>query len=77
MAVTLFRTEGSNPYGVEFSPFGDGRIAVASSQYFGIVGNGRQYVLQQPGPGAPLQVLRVFETQDGLYDCAWNEVNGN
>ena len=35
-----------NGYAVKFSPFEDGRIAVATSQNFGIIGNGRQYVLQ-------------------------------
>ena len=33
-------------YSVKFSPFEDGRIAVATSQNFGIIGNGRQHVLQ-------------------------------
>ena len=35
-----------NGYAVKFSPFHDGRLAVATSQNFGIIGNGRQYVLQ-------------------------------
>lgn len=30
---------------VQFSPFDD-RVAVASAQNFGIIGNGKQYVLQ-------------------------------
>lgn len=33
-------------YSVKFSPFEDGKVAVATSQNFGIIGNGRQYVLQ-------------------------------
>ena len=37
---------GFNGYSVKFSPFEDGRLAVASSQNFGIIGNGRQHVLQ-------------------------------
>lgn len=40
-----FRT-AFNGYAVKFSPFEEGRIAVATSQNFGIIGNGRQYVLQ-------------------------------
>lgn len=40
-----FKTD-FNGYAVKFSPFEDGRIAVATSQNFGIIGNGRQYVLQ-------------------------------
>lgn len=34
-----------NGYAVQFSPFDD-RIAVATAQNFGIIGNGKQYVLQ-------------------------------
>jgi hypothetical protein len=33
-------------YSVRFSPFEESRLAVATSQNFGIIGNGRQYVLQ-------------------------------
>ena len=76
--MSLFRTEGTHCYGVEFSPFGDGKIALATSQYFGIVGNGRQYVVASPpGGNGPIAQVRVFETQDGLYDCAWSECNPN
>ena len=35
-----------NGYAIRFSPFEEGRIAVATAQNFGIIGNGRQYVLQ-------------------------------
>ena len=41
----FFKTD-FNGYAVKFSPFQDGRLAVATSQNFGIIGNGRQYVLQ-------------------------------
>jgi peroxin-7 len=40
-----FRTEGFNGCGVKYSPFFDSRIAVAASANFGLVGNGRLYVL--------------------------------
>lgn len=33
-------------YSVKFSPFEDGKLALATSQNFGIIGNGKQYVLQ-------------------------------
>ncbi len=45
-----------NGYSVKFSPFEEGRIAVATAQNFGIIGNGRQYVLQvtiHPVPNTP------------------------
>jgi hypothetical protein len=40
-----FRTQFQG-YSVRFSPFEETKLAVATSQNFGIVGNGRQYVLQ-------------------------------
>jgi len=71
-----FRTPGLNNYGVEFSPFQDSMLAVCASQYFGIVGNGKQFVLQM-SPGGQIQIVRSFDTNDGLFDCTWNESNGN
>lgn len=35
-----------NGYSVKFSPFVNGRLAVASAQNFGIIGNGRCSVLE-------------------------------
>ena len=32
-------------YSVKFSPFEEGKLAVATAQNFGIIGNGKQYVL--------------------------------
>lgn len=64
-----------NGYAVKFSPFDEGKIAVATSQNFGIVGNGKQYVLQM-GPQGMVEVAQ-FDTLDGLYDCAWSEENEN
>jgi hypothetical protein len=40
-----FRTQFQG-YSVRFSPFEETKLAVATSQNFGIIGNGRQYVLQ-------------------------------
>ena len=40
-----FRTQGYNGYNVKYSPFFDSRIAVAASANFGLVGNGRLYIL--------------------------------
>ncbi len=40
-----FRTQGFNGYAVQYSPFFDSRIAVASAANFGLVGNGRLYIL--------------------------------
>ena len=35
-----------NGYSVKFSPFDDSRLAVATAQNFGIIGNGRLHILQ-------------------------------
>ena len=40
-----FRTQGFNGYAVKYSPYFDSRIAVATSANFGLVGNGRLYIL--------------------------------
>ena len=40
-----FRTQGFNGYAVKYSPFFDSRVAVASAANFGLVGNGRLYIL--------------------------------
>ena len=98
-----FRT-AFNGYAIKFSPFEEGRVAVATAQNFGIIGNGRQYVLQvglssvtssltfcipmshqlliqlledfamQMTPNGLVEVAE-FDTKDGIYDCAWSEVD--
>mmetsp|Transcript_26304 Transcript_26304/g.36345 ORF Transcript_26304/g.36345 Transcript_26304/m.36345 type:complete len:318 (+) Transcript_26304:1-954(+) len=70
----MFRT-AYNGYSVKFSPFYENRLAVATAQNFGIIGNGRQYVLETGPEG--VKEIACFDTADGLYDCAWNEENEN
>ncbi|KXZ54096.1 hypothetical protein GPECTOR_5g20 [Gonium pectorale] len=65
-----------NAYSVKFSPFFEGRIAVATAQNFGIIGNGKQHVFEVSPHGAMVEVAQ-YDTQDGLYDCAWSEANEN
>ncbi|CAN0082818.1 unnamed protein product [Pylaiella littoralis] len=78
-------------HSVEFSPFEGERLAVATAQYFGIVGNGRLHIIDRHSrrssrdgainnpPAAPaaggelLREERSFDTQAGLFDCAWSE----
>lgn len=50
-----FRTEGYNGYGVKYSPFHDNRIAVAASANYGLVGNGRLYVLRLTAQGIVIE----------------------
>ncbi|MCJ1354861.1 MAG: peroxisomal targeting signal 2 receptor [Icmadophila ericetorum] len=83
-----FRTQGFNGYAVKYSPFFDSRIAVASSANFGLVGNGRLYILGLTPKGiiaekwygpttATSSVTAPFDTQDSLYDLSWSETHEN
>ncbi len=77
MAVRVVEFPTLAGYACEFSPYATGLIAVAASQYFGIIGNGKQLIYRSI-PGSPqLQLVRQFTTQDGLYDCSWNESNSS
>lgn len=80
-----FVTLPFNANSLSFSPYNDSLLAVTSSQNFGLVGNGRVHILQlSPAGIKPLNqyvFINVswyrFDTQDGLYDCAWSEVHEN
>jgi hypothetical protein len=48
---------------VKFSPFLQGRLALACAQNFGIVGNGSVVILQAQESG--LQKVAAFDTVDG------------
>lgn len=71
-----YRTHGFNPYSVAYSPFFDSKIAVASAANFGLVGNGRLYVLNLSESGQ-IVPQAYFDTQDGLFDLSWSEVHEN
>ncbi|KAJ3173410.1 peroxisomal targeting signal 2 receptor [Geranomyces variabilis] len=85
--VLRFHTAGYNGYAIEYSPFFENRIACASAANFGIVGNGRLWCLGintaaaaaagPAGGGGGITADRVYDTQDGLYDCAWSEEHEN
>ncbi|KAH6673331.1 peroxin 7 [Halenospora varia] len=70
-----FRTQGFSGYAVKYSPFLDSRISVAASQNFGLVGNGRLYVLALTPNG--IQAEKWYDTQDSVYDTSWSESNEN
>ena len=63
------RTQFSG-YAVKFSPFRANLIAVATSQYYGIAGNGKLLVLDADRNFLP---LAEFCTRDGCFDVAWSE----
>lgn len=74
--MLAFRTQGYNGYAVKYSPYFDNKLAVASSANFGLVGNGRLYVLSIQPNGAITNDL-YFDTQDGLFDLSWSEMHEN
>ena len=58
-----FRTQGYQGYAVKYSPFFDNRIAVAAAANYGLVGNGRLYVLELTAQGiVPLKVYSDLST---------------
>eukprot|EP00939_MAST-03C_sp_MAST-3C-sp1_P002519 g2519.t1 len=75
-APMMFRTEFQG-FSVQFSPYDGSRIACGTAQYFGVAGNGKQYVLQVDRSSGTLRKIRAFYTQDGIYDCCWSECNPN
>jgi WD40 repeat protein len=64
----------NRPCQVEWSPFEPNRLACAAAQHFGIVGNGRLYIVDIL-PNFELVIIGHFDTKDGLYDCSWSETN--
>ncbi|KAF2148655.1 WD40 repeat-like protein [Myriangium duriaei CBS 260.36] len=70
-----FRTAGFNGYATKYSPFFDNRLCVASGANFGLVGNGRLFVLSLTPRGIVCD--KFFETQDCLFDAAWSESHEN
>lgn len=53
-----YRTQGFQGYAVKYSPWFDNKIAVAASANYGLVGNGRLYVLELTPNG--LQPLKWY-----------------
>jgi len=74
-ARTHSEVTGFNGCSVEFSPFFQNRVAVGTAQYFGIIGNGRLHVFDIDPVSGNMVEVRSFDTSDGIYDTAWNEMN--
>lgn len=71
-----YRTSGYSGYGVQYSPFYDNKLAVATAANFGLVGNGRLYILSINGDGSITPDMH-FDTQDGLFNVSWSEAHEN
>jgi peroxin-7 len=46
-----YRLQGFNGYAVKYSPFIDNRIAIGAAANFGLVGNGRLFILRLTANG--------------------------
>lgn len=72
-----FRTQGYNGYSVKYSPFFDSRIAVATAANFGLVGNGRIYILGLTPQGIVAEKLYVCKSGSGIaLEFEINKHNG-
>lgn len=69
-----YHMPGFSGYGVQYSPFFDNRLAVVSGSNFGLVGNGKLYILDID-PQGNIHEANSFLTQDCLFDVAWNELH--
>lgn len=69
-----FRTQGYSGHSVKYSPFFDNKLAVAAAANYGLVGNGRIYILDV-GPDGVIRPEKEFETQDGAFSLTWSETH--
>jgi peroxin-7 len=60
-----FQTKGFNGYSVKYSPFYDSRIATATAANFGLVGNGRLYILGLTPDGVVAEKWWAMTHEDG------------
>lgn len=60
---------------MQYSPYTNERVAVATGTNFGLIGTGRLYILNhRPGRNGDY-VERVYDTSDTLFSLAWSESN--
>ncbi|KAL2543276.1 Peroxisome biogenesis protein 7 [Abeliophyllum distichum] len=67
--MPVFKTP-FNGYSVKFNPFYESQLAVATSQNFGILENGRLHLFQL---NPTITEITSFDTTDGVYDLCWSE----
>lgn len=63
-------------YSCKFNPFSNDVIACGYSQYYGIIGNGMIGVYTFD-PKPIIKPLKMFDTNEGVFDISWSEVNKN
>lgn len=69
-----YRTQGFQGYAVKYSPWFDNRIAVAASANYGLVGNGRLYVLELTPNG--IQPLKWYAASRLSYSIHVSHMAG-
>ncbi|AGO13684.1 AaceriAGL190Wp [[Ashbya] aceris (nom. inval.)] len=74
--MLVYQMKGYSGYAVQYSPFFDNKLAVASGSNFGLVGNGRLFIMDLTAQGTMVET-NSFLTKDGLFDVAWNEKHEN
>lgn len=71
-----FKTQGFNGYAANYSPFFNDKIAVGTASNYGLVGNGKLFILGI-SPEGRMVCEGQFDTQDGIFDVAWSEQHEN
>lgn len=71
-----FKTQNYAGSSVQYSPFLDNRLAVGASANFGLVGNGKLFILDLT-PQGTVHEARSLDTQDAITSTAWSEINQN
>ncbi|XP_055700842.1 peroxisomal targeting signal 2 receptor [Phlebotomus papatasi] len=70
--MPTYLTPNRHGYSVRFSRFNADRLAVATSQFFGLAGGGTLFILELT-PDGGIQEVQSFQWSDGLFDVVWSE----
>jgi hypothetical protein len=62
-AMLEYPLQGFNGYAVKYSPFIDNRIAIGAAANFGLVGNGRLFILRLTANGIQPEKWYVFHPE--------------
>uniref|UniRef100_A0A1B0DMI6 Arrestin C-terminal-like domain-containing protein n=1 Tax=Phlebotomus papatasi TaxID=29031 RepID=A0A1B0DMI6_PHLPP len=68
--MPTYLTPNRHGYSVRFSRFNADRLAVATSQFFGLAGGGTLFILELT-PDGGIQEVQSFQWSDGLFDVAF------
>lgn len=71
-----YHTPGFSGYGLQYSPYYDNKIALATGSNYGLIGNGKLSILDIQRNGQVVE-SNSFLTQDCLFDVTWNELQAN